>query len=58
LTVVQKIVQDHGGDVTVESTSSQGTVFLVLLPGARGTPVASAAGNGVVRTEARVQTAE
>lgn len=55
LTVVQKIVQDHGGDVTVESTSSQGTVFLVVLPGARGTPIASATGNGVVRTEARVE---
>lgn len=58
LTVVQKIVQDHGGDVTVESTSPQGTVFLVVLPGTRGTPMASAAGNGVVRTEARVETAD
>jgi nitrogen-specific signal transduction histidine kinase len=55
---VQKIVQDHGGDVTVESTSPQGTVFLVVLPGTRGTPMASAAGNGVVRTEARVETAD
>jgi signal transduction histidine kinase len=53
LTVVQKIVQDHGGDVTVESTSSKGTVFLILLPETRGTPIASAAGNGVVRVEAR-----
>jgi signal transduction histidine kinase len=58
LTVVQKIVQDHGGDVVVESTSPQGTVFLVVLPGARGTPVASATGNGVVRSEARMETAE
>jgi signal transduction histidine kinase len=32
LTVVQKIVQDHGGDVTVEKTSSEGTVFRLLLP--------------------------
>ncbi len=32
LTVVQKIVQDHGGDVTVEKTSSDGTVFRLLLP--------------------------
>jgi len=32
LTVVQKIVQDHGGDVTVEKTSEQGTVFRLLLP--------------------------
>jgi len=53
LTVVQKIVQDHGGDVTVESTSSKGTVFLIVLPDTRGTPIASAAGNGVVRAEAR-----
>src|SRR5882762_5610516 len=58
LTVVQKIVQDHGGDVIVESTSSQGTVFLVVLPGTRRTPIASSAGNGVVRTEARVETAD
>jgi signal transduction histidine kinase len=58
LTVVQKIVQDHGGDVIVESTSSQGTIFLVVLPGTRGTPIASSAGNGVVRTEARVETAD
>ena len=32
LTVVQKIVQDHGGDVTVEKTSPAGTVFRLLLP--------------------------
>ena len=32
LTVVQKIVQDHGGDVTVEETSPQGTIFKVVLP--------------------------
>jgi signal transduction histidine kinase len=32
LTVVQKIVQDHGGDVGVERTSDQGTVFKVSLP--------------------------
>ena len=32
LTVVQKIVQDHGGDVSVERTSEHGTVFRVLLP--------------------------
>jgi signal transduction histidine kinase len=32
LTVVQKIVQDHGGDVMVESTSDQGTVFRLSLP--------------------------
>jgi len=32
LTVVQKIVQDHGGDVAVEKTSPAGTVFRLLLP--------------------------
>jgi signal transduction histidine kinase len=32
LTVVQKIVQDHGGDVDVEQTSAEGTVFRMLLP--------------------------
>jgi signal transduction histidine kinase len=32
LTVVQKIVQDHGGDVNVEKTSAEGTVFRLLLP--------------------------
>ena len=32
LTVVQKIVQDHGGDVIVESTSPAGTTFKITLP--------------------------
>lgn len=32
LTVVQKIVQDHGGEITVESTSASGTVFKLTLP--------------------------
>ncbi len=32
LTVVHKIVQDHGGNVTVEKTSDEGTVFKVVLP--------------------------
>lgn len=32
LTVVQKIVQDHGGDVAVENTSDEGTIFVVTLP--------------------------
>jgi len=41
LTVVQKIVEDHGGDVAVESTSQQGTVFRIVLPlssASHGTP--------------------
>lgn len=32
LTVVHKIVQDHGGEVMVESTSSEGTIFRITLP--------------------------
>jgi signal transduction histidine kinase len=32
LTVVQKILQDHGGDVTVERTSDAGTTFRVNMP--------------------------
>jgi len=32
LTVVQKIVQDHGGDIVVENTSDAGTVFRLTLP--------------------------
>jgi signal transduction histidine kinase len=32
LTVVQKILQDHGGDVAVEHTSASGTTFRVSIP--------------------------
>jgi len=32
LTVVQKILQDHGGDVAVERTSAAGTTFRISLP--------------------------
>jgi len=32
LTVVQKILQDHGGDVVVEQTSASGTTFKLKLP--------------------------
>jgi signal transduction histidine kinase len=32
LTVVQKILQDHGGDVTVEQTSASGTTFRINIP--------------------------
>jgi signal transduction histidine kinase len=32
LTVVQKIFQDHGGDVSVEATSAGRTVFKLVLP--------------------------
>ena len=46
LTVVQKIVQDHGGDIVVESTSAAGTVFRLTLPVSAPTP----AGNGQAGT--------
>jgi signal transduction histidine kinase len=42
LTVVQKIVQDHGGDIVVENTSEVGTVFRLTLP----LSSASMTGNG------------
>jgi signal transduction histidine kinase len=32
LTVVQKILQDHGGDVVVEGSSASGTIFRVTIP--------------------------
>ncbi|HXY07928.1 MAG TPA: HAMP domain-containing sensor histidine kinase [Terriglobales bacterium] len=32
LTIVQKIVQDHGGEIVVERTSGLGTVFRLTLP--------------------------
>jgi signal transduction histidine kinase len=32
LTVVQKILQDHGGDVVVEQTSPEGTTFKISMP--------------------------
>jgi signal transduction histidine kinase len=32
LTVVQKIIQDHGGEIAVESSSAAGTVFRLFLP--------------------------
>jgi len=32
LTVVQKIVQDHGGEVVVERTSATGTIFRISMP--------------------------
>jgi signal transduction histidine kinase len=32
LTVVQKILQDHGGEVAVEQTSSSGTTFRINIP--------------------------
>jgi signal transduction histidine kinase len=33
LTVVHKIMQDHGGEVTIESTGPGGTTFVLVFPG-------------------------
>jgi len=44
LTVVQKIIQDHGGDIEVERTSPQGTTFKFRLPLASGERVSESAG--------------
>jgi signal transduction histidine kinase len=38
LAIVSKIIADHGGAVSVESTSSSGTTFLVKLPRVQLTP--------------------
>jgi signal transduction histidine kinase len=44
LTVVQKIIQDHGGEVAVERTSPEGTVFRITLP--RPAPTAAVSDQG------------
>jgi len=44
LTVVQKIIQDHGGEIAVERTSPEGTVFRVTLPHPAPGPRASEGG--------------
>jgi signal transduction histidine kinase len=46
LTVVHKILQDHGGEVTVEQTSSEGTTFRLLLPRPAPTAAANEQGSG------------
>jgi signal transduction histidine kinase len=45
LTVVQKIVQDHGGEVVILHTSAEGTAFRITLP--RPAPVASTSDSGM-----------
>jgi signal transduction histidine kinase len=46
LAIVSKIVQDHGGSVTLERTSQTGTVMLVKLPRSRQ-PVVSHSGSTI-----------
>lgn len=41
LTVVQKIMQDHDGEVTIESTGPRGTTFLLLFPQTREVAISS-----------------
>lgn len=36
LAIVHKIVEDHGGEITVKSAPGQGTVFTVFLPASSG----------------------
>lgn len=43
LAVVQKIVQDHGGHIGVESTGAEGTVLCISLPSASSVTVAGPA---------------
>ena len=54
LTVVQKIVQDHGGEVTVEQTSPKGTVFRVTLPHPTPSPRTGDGGTAQESAQARV----
>ena len=44
LSLVQRIVNAHGGSVTVKSAPKNGSEFIVHLPSARHDPVADAAG--------------
>jgi signal transduction histidine kinase len=41
LTVVHKIIQDHGGEIAIESTSPEGTVFRIHLPYPASLPTGS-----------------
>lgn len=49
LTIVQKIVQDHGGDVQLQRTSQEGSAFVVFLPRARSSQATP--GNARVATQ-------
>jgi signal transduction histidine kinase len=61
LTVVQKIVQDHGGDVMVEKTSREGTVFklrIPLPPSSAYSPESQTSGNSLMPPLARTEPAQ
>ena len=44
LSLVRRIVEDHGGAVTIDSDRSRGTTFTIDLPAAPDSAVASRAG--------------
>ena len=41
LSIVKQIIEQHGGEISVESVQSQGTKFTVILPKDSATPVCS-----------------
>jgi signal transduction histidine kinase len=53
LAVVQKIVQDHGGEIVVERTAQGRTVFRIVLPG-RGQDTSHNSGELVAQTSSPV----
>jgi signal transduction histidine kinase len=53
LAVVQKIVQDHGGEITVERTAQGRTVFRIVLPG-RAQDASRSAGESSLHSPALV----
>ncbi len=55
LAVVQKIVQDHGGEIVVERTAQGRTVFRIVLPG-RGQIVSRSASETAIRVTSLVST--
>src|SRR5215469_10710918 len=55
LTVVQKIVQDHGGEVLVERTPQGMTVFRIALPG-RAQPATGTSTHAASRTNSLIST--
>lgn len=54
LAVAQKIIQDHGGEISVERTSEAGTTFKLIMPLALGSkePAASNAGQKILTGQA------
>jgi len=55
LTVVQKIVQDHSGEISIANTSPEGTTFRIMLP--RPAPVAGTGDSSVSELSSAVPAA-